>query len=171
MIFAYTIKGYGLEIAGRPQNHSALLTGEQIDRLRPELRADARDGVGRLAEDTPGGRVVAAARERLDRDERTGRRPRSPIPDRLSDRDPPRTSTQAAFGRILLELSRLDGVGERLVTVSPDVSVSTNLGGFINKTGVWGPEEAADVRRDGGLAAQLARRPARASTSRWGSPR
>ena len=34
VIFAYTIKGYGLEIAGRPQNHSALLTGDQIDELR-----------------------------------------------------------------------------------------------------------------------------------------
>jgi len=31
-------------------------------------------------------------------------------------------------------------VGERLVTVSPDVAVSTNLGGFVNKTGVWGLE-------------------------------
>ncbi len=59
----------------------------------------------------------------------------------LSERDPGRVSTQAAFGRALLELSRVPGVAERLVTVAPDVSSSTNLGGFINKTGVWGPHE------------------------------
>src|SRR6185437_9877560 len=48
---------------------------------------------------------------------------------------------QAALGRALLDLSRVEGVAERLVTVSPDVSISTNLGGFINKVGVWGLEE------------------------------
>ena len=50
-------------------------------------------------------------------------------------------STQAAVGRILLDLSRVDGLAERIVTVSPDVSVSTNLGGWINKVGVFGSEE------------------------------
>ena len=38
VVFAYTIKGYGLEIAGRPQNHSALLTGD-ADRRAPAGRA------------------------------------------------------------------------------------------------------------------------------------
>ena len=42
---------------------------------------------------------------------------------------------------MLLELSRVEGVGERLVTVSPDVAVSTNLGGFVNKAGVWAPAQ------------------------------
>ena len=60
------------------------------------------------------------------------------VPLILSRRDPTTTSTQTAFGRVLLDLSRVDGVGERLVTVAPDVSTSTNLGGFINKTGIWG---------------------------------
>jgi len=38
------------------------------------------------------------------------------------------------------------GLAERLVTISPDVSVSTNLGGWINKMGVWAlePEELYD---------------------------
>ena len=63
------------------------------------------------------------------------------MPATLSSRDPATTSTQAAFGRTLLDLSRVEGVAERLVTVAPDVSSSTNLGGFINKTGVWGPDD------------------------------
>ena len=38
VIFAYTVKGYRLPIAGQPLNHSAHLTGEQIDEVRRALR-------------------------------------------------------------------------------------------------------------------------------------
>ncbi len=140
VLFAYTIKGYGLEIAGRPQNHSALLDGEQIDRLRAQVGLEAATEWDGFGPETPEGRILAGARARLDR----GERPAAPVihvPAVLSERDPGRVSTQAAFGRALLELSRVPGVAERLVTVAPDVSSSTNLGGFINKTGVWGPDE------------------------------
>lgn len=140
VIFAYTIKGFGLEIAGRPQNHSALLTAEQIDDFRARTGLTPATEWDGFAPDSPEGRLLAAARGRLDRGERPLPTPIA-VPPTLSERDPGTTSTQAAFGRALLELSRVDGLGERLVTVSPDVSVSTNLGGFINKTGVWGPEE------------------------------
>ena len=34
VVFAYTVKGWGLPIAGDPLNHSALLSGDQIDELR-----------------------------------------------------------------------------------------------------------------------------------------
>ena len=140
VLFAYTIKGYGLEIAGRPQNHSALLSGEQVDRLRHEVGLTPESEWDAFAEGSPEARLLAEAAARLDRGERP---PAATIavPAWLSERDPGRTSTQAAFGRTLLELSRVPGVAERLVTVAPDVSSSTNLGGFINKTGVWGPDE------------------------------
>ncbi len=42
---------------------------------------------------------------------------------------------------MLLDLSRHEGIAGRLVTVSPDVSVSTSLGGWINKVGIWAPED------------------------------
>ena len=140
VIFAYTIKGYGLEIAGRPQNHSALLSGEQIDRFRVEVGLTPETEWDTFAPDTPEGGALAAARDRLDR----GHRPPAasiPVPATLETRDGAPISTQAAFGRILLGLSRVEGIADRLVTVSPDVAVSTNLGGFVNKTGVWGPDE------------------------------
>ena len=140
VIFAYTIKGYGLEIAGRPQNHSALLSGEQIDRFRLEVGLTPETEWDTFAPDTPEGGALAAARDRLDR----GHRPPAasiPVPATLETRDGAPISTQAAFGRILLGLSRVEGIADRLVTVSPDVAVSTNLGGFVNKTGVWGPDE------------------------------
>ena len=140
VIFAYTIKGYGLEMAGRPQNHSALLDADQIDRLRTATGLTVETEWDGYAADTTEGAILAAARRRLDRGDR-GPAALVPVPATLSQRDPAATSTQAMFGRVLLDLSRVEGVAERLVTVAPDVSSSTNLGGFINKTGVWGPDE------------------------------
>jgi pyruvate dehydrogenase E1 component len=140
VIFAYTIKGYGLEMAGRPQNHSALLDGTQIDRLRESLGLTLETEWDGYGAETPEGTVLAEARQRLDRGDREAAATLD-VPDTLSSRDPATTSTQAAFGRTLLDLSRVEGIAERLVTVAPDVSSSTNLGGFINKTGVWGPDD------------------------------
>ena len=73
VIFAYTIKGYGLEIAGRPQNHSALLTGDQIDEFRLEVdldpasewdRFDPQSAEGALCEQRPSRLTRQAANER-----------------------------------------------------------------------------------------------------------
>ena len=53
-------------------------------------------------------------------------------------------STQETFGRILTSLAADPELASRLVTTSPDVSVSTNLGGWINKMGVFHPAEQPD---------------------------
>ena len=140
VIFAYTIKGYGLEIAGRPMNHSALLTEEQIDRFRERCGVRREAEWERFEPESLEHHLIGQASERLDRKERPPA-PRVEVPATLSARDPLPTSTQAAFGHVLLDLSRVEGVGERLVTVAPDVSISTNLGGFINKAGIWGYDE------------------------------
>jgi pyruvate dehydrogenase E1 component len=140
VVFAYTIKGWRLPIAGRPLNHSALLTGEQIDDLRAELGLTPATEWDRFGEQSPEGRLCALARTRLERAPRPPRAP-IPVPAVTATRHPARTSTQEAVGRLLLELSRDEELAERIVTVSPDVSVSTNLGGWINKVGVFGLEE------------------------------
>ena len=55
------------------------------------------------------------------------------------------TTTQAALGRVLLDLTReAPEAARRIVTVSPDVSSTTNLGGWLNKVGVWSPTERVD---------------------------
>ena len=47
-------------------------------------------------------------------------------------------STQQGFGRFFVELAHAaPDVAKHLVTVSPDVASSTNLGGWINRAGVW----------------------------------
>jgi pyruvate dehydrogenase E1 component len=140
ILFAYTIKGRGLPIAGRPLNHSALLTGDQIETLRAELGLVPSNEWERFEPQTGEGALCAAARQRLERPARPAPAPIA-VPATLSSRDPKRTSTQEMVGRILLDLSRVEGLAERIVTVSPDVSVSTNLGGWINKVGVYGGED------------------------------
>jgi pyruvate dehydrogenase E1 component len=140
VLFAYTIKGYRLPIAGRPLNHSALLTAEQVGDLRAQLGLTVEAEWDRFAPETPEGRLCTETRERLDRPGEQ-KAARIAVPARLSGRAPARASTQETVGRMLLELSRSEGLAGRIVTVSPDVSVSTNLGGWINKVGVFGVED------------------------------
>src|SRR5207245_1353359 len=81
------------------QNHSALLSGEQIDRFRTECGLSAETEWDAFDPASPEGRLCAEAAARLDR----GIRPAAqaiPVPARLSERDGAKTSTQAAFRRI-----------------------------------------------------------------------
>jgi pyruvate dehydrogenase E1 component len=55
-------------------------------------------------------------------------------------------ATQAAFGKIMLDLSRSGGeLADRIVTTSPDVTVSTNLGAWVNQRGLFKRREMKDV--------------------------
>ena len=67
------------------------------------------------------------------------------IPEDL-DRTPTGTGhTQQALGRALLDLTRsAPEAARRVVTVSPDVTSSTNLGGWLNKVGSWSAHERRD---------------------------
>ena len=144
IILAYTIKGYGLAIEGHPQNHSALLTQAQIGELAAQLGADLDRPWNRAAADSAAGELC----------EQTARRLRRPfLPPHAPPQVPPdlgRTptgvaTTQAALGRALLDLTReAPEAARRVVTVSPDVSSSTNLGGWVNKVGVWSASERTD---------------------------
>jgi pyruvate dehydrogenase E1 component len=144
VIFAYTIKGYGLPTQGHPQNHSALLTTEQMRELASQLGTDPAHPWRRFAPDSDAGRLCAATAGRLQRPAY----PLRPVPALPPDigRTPSGTaSTQAALGRVLLDLTReAPEAARRVVTVSPDVSSSTNLGGWINKVGVWSVGDRVD---------------------------
>lgn len=141
VIIAYTIKGYGLPTQGHPQNHSSLLSTEQFDQLAATLGEDSQQPFRRFDEDTPAGRLCAEAAQRLRRSEQSA----TVVPAVPADigRTPPAVSTtQAALGRTLLDLTReAPDVAKRIITVSPDVSSSTNLAGWLNKVGVWSPTE------------------------------
>jgi pyruvate dehydrogenase E1 component len=141
VIIAYTIKGWGLPIQGHPQNHSSLLTGEQFDELARTLGQDPTQPWRRFDPETPAGQVCAEASQRLRRDEGAETKPPT-VPSEIGRPPMAVTTTQAALGRTLLDLSRdAPDVAKRIVTVSPDVSSSTNLAGWLNKVGVWSPAE------------------------------
>jgi len=144
VLFAYTVKGWGLPMAGDPMNHAALMTPDQIDAFRGEVGLDAANEWDRFDADSAPGRICAAVGGDINNARRRAR-PTLPVP--LGVRSPVvngRTSSQEAFGRVLASLADVDGVGERIVTTAPDVSISTNLGGFINKAGVYAPIEVDD---------------------------
>lgn len=143
-IFAYTVKGYGLASEGHPQNHSALLTADQFADLALRMGVDPAQPWQVFPAGTAEAELCAATARRL-------RRVQSPQPQHIDlPRDLGRTpvgkaTTQAALGRALLDLNRAaPDAGRRIVTVSPDVSSSTNLGGWVNKVGVWSQVEQLD---------------------------
>jgi len=144
VIIAYTIKGYGLPIEGHPQNHSSLLTVEQFGQLAARLGMDPEHPWQPFGPDTLPGRLCTAAAERLRRDERAHTAP-PPVPADIGRTPSGTSTTQAALGRALLDLTReAPEAARRIVTVSPDVSSSTNLAGWLNKVGVWSPTERYD---------------------------
>src|ERR1700744_5150408 len=144
IILAYTIKGWGLPIEGHPQNHSALLTDKQFAELAAQLGTDASQPWPPPGTHSPAGQLARQTGERL-------RRPDTPhyappaVPADLGHTPTGMATTQAALGRALLDLNReAPDAGGRVVTVSPDVSSSTNLGGWVNKVGVWSATERRD---------------------------
>jgi pyruvate dehydrogenase E1 component len=144
LILAYTIKGYGLPIEGHPQNHSALLTAGQMRELAEHLGTDADQPWHRFPPDSAAGRLCAETTRRLKRSAIQQQAPPD-VPKDLGHTPTAVATTQAALGRALLDLTReAPEAAGRVVTVSPDVSSSTNLGGWVNKVGVWSASERTD---------------------------
>ena len=150
VVFAYTVKGWGLPIAGNPRNHSALLSTAQVDQMRERLGLTPATEWDRLDPATTAGQWVAARREHLSRVPRPNAPPVA-VPDSTDLRAGRPISTQEAFGRILVGLSRDKGVVPFLVTTAPDVATSTNLAGFINRTGVFSPAARRSWSEDAAL--------------------
>ncbi|BCP02654.1 pyruvate dehydrogenase E1 component [Mycobacterium paraintracellulare] len=144
IIIAYTIKGFGLPTQGHPQNHSSLLSVEQFEQLAAATGQDAAHPWSKFASDTPEGQICEAAAGRLRRS--IGKRNSPPaLPVEIGRTPLAVTTTQAALGRTLLDLTReAPEAARRVVTVSPDVSSSTNLAGWLNKVGVWSAAERLD---------------------------
>lgn len=144
VIIAYTVKGYGLPTLGHPQNHSTLLNAEQVQRLALDLGIDPEEPWQPFDSGTSAERICAAAATRLRRPELQHITPPK-VPHDIGRTPKGSSTTQAALGRVLLDLTReAPEVARRVVTVSPDVTSSTNLAGWLNKVGVWSPTERRD---------------------------
>lgn len=144
VILAYTVKGRGLPTQGHPQNHSSLLTAAQIGVLADQLGMSLDAPWQRFDTDSLAGRWCRQTAERLRRGD-IDDHPASTVPGDLGRTPSGTANTQSALGRTLLDLTRAaPEIGKRIVTVSPDVSSSTNLGGWVNKVGVWSADERHD---------------------------
>ena len=146
---AYTIKGYGLPLAGHKDNHAGLMTPAQMEtfraamNIRPEHEWAPFEGlrlpqaeIQTFLDGVPyaqgGDRRLQAAR--ID------------VPATLPVTIQPSMSTQAGFGALLNELARDNGpLAARVVTASPDVTVSTSLGSWVNRRGLFAREALADT--------------------------
>ncbi len=145
----YTIKGMGLPLAGHKDNHAGLMNVGQMEtfrasmqvreghewdrfeglRLPPSMLQDFLANVG-FGREGPRRRQAA----------------RIATPDTLPVAITPVMSTQMGFGAILHEIGkRTDDFASRVVTTSPDVTVSTNLGGWINRRGLFAREALRDT--------------------------
>jgi pyruvate dehydrogenase E1 component len=168
---AYTVKGMGLPFAGHKDNHAGLMTREQMAGFKREMRIrdghewDPFEGLAVPAEAVAAFLRAVPFAAPLSPDGRRLRAASVPMPRVFATPKvgPGRKlSTQAAFGDILAELGRGQGeaaeLARRIVTTSPDVTVSTNLGPWVNRRGIFDRHLKNDVFRDAKLA----------SAQRWG---
>jgi|SRR5579862_410808 len=146
---AYTIKGFGLPFAGHKDNHSGLMTPAQMDVFRTANGVreghewDRFEGLS-----SPPGELedFLARVPRVQSAERQLKPPAIAVPDELPVTIQPVMSTQTGFGAILNEIGRGDSeFARRIVTASPDVTVSTNLGPWVNRRGLFAREAMADT--------------------------
>jgi pyruvate dehydrogenase E1 component len=146
---AYTIKGHGLPFAGHKDNHAGLMTKEQWARLRDDMGIleghewERFSGMQRPAAD------LEAALANVPFNAKGRRRLKSdPIP--VGTLPLPATkgamSTQEGFGKILAEIAKSGSpLASRIVTTSPDVTVSTNLGAWVNNRGLFARSVKEDI--------------------------
>ncbi|MCA0432529.1 MAG: transketolase [Proteobacteria bacterium] len=151
LFICYTIKGFGLPLAGHKDNHAGLMTPAQFEDFRTAQKVRAGqewdkwegarlpgDKLQALVDQAP---FFAAGRRRLSA-------PNVAVPERLEYPAPASkpVSTQMGFGQILNEIGRENsGFAQRIVTVAPDVTVSTNLGPWVNRRGLFARESMADT--------------------------
>ena len=149
LFIAYTVKGYGLPFAGHKDNHAGLMNPSQIEGLRDSMGIAAGDEwepYAGLGDNAAAALADFVARSPLASKRDSTRAAAVPVPATLPVPDGREQSTQAAFGRILLDLGKSGApLADRIVTTSPDVTVSTNLGAWVNQRGLFRRQELADV--------------------------
>ena len=152
LFIAYTVKGYGLPLAGHKDNHSGMMNPGQIDQLRMSMGIETGEEWEPFA--GLGGNMAARLKKFIE-DSVLAAKPSEPVspqihvPARFAVPSGDVQSTQAAFGNVLLDLAKSsEELADRIVTTAPDVTQTTNLGGFVNQRGLFRRSDVADIFRE-----------------------
>ena len=150
MFLAYTIKGWGTPLAGHKDNHAGLMTPTQMAQFQEQSGVAAGKEWEEFSTFSKPAEVKKFLSEVPFFKEGTRRFSADTVEVgdaiELSDRE---QSTQAGFGKILDAIAkRDDNLAQRIVTTSPDVTVSTNIGGWVNRKGLFGRAEQHDTFKD-----------------------
>lgn len=152
LFIAYTVKGYGLPLAGHKDNHSGMMNPAQIDQLRTMMGIEAGEEWAPFA--GLGGNMAAKLKNFIGSGVLAAKPAEPvadyiPVPARLAVPSGDVQSTQAAFGHVLLDLAKSsEALADRIITTAPDVTQTTNLGGFVNQRGLFRRSDVADLFRE-----------------------
>ncbi|MGE4430612.1 MAG: transketolase [Sphingobium sp.] len=149
LFIAYTVKGFGLPLAGHKDNHSGMMNPAQMEGYRRSLgisEGQEWERWGGLGDNAAAQLQAFVDASPLARKSPEPQAPAVPVPARLPTPDGAEQSTQAAFGRIMLDIAKSgEMLADRIVTTAPDVTQTTNLGAFVNQRGLFRRQELADV--------------------------
>jgi len=148
---AYTVKGYGLPLAGHKDNHAGLLNPAQLKEYQQSLSiAEGTEWDLHAGTTMP----IATSTDYLKQAPYAGKTeeiktvPAAAIPD-IDTPKGDKMSTQEAFGKILYALAGGDSeLAKRIITTSPDVTLSTNLSGWVNRRGLFAREMIGDTFKE-----------------------
>jgi pyruvate dehydrogenase E1 component len=146
---AYTVKGFGLPLAGHKDNHAGLMTAEQVAALRARMRIpEGQEWEPFAGLDLPEKelRQFIASVPMASPESRRLIAPKIAVPDSLQVTISDRMSTQEGLGRLLGRIALRDqSLAAHVLTASPDVASSTNLGPWVNRRGVFGLKPCEDL--------------------------
>ncbi|MBL8630058.1 MAG: transketolase, partial [Rhodospirillaceae bacterium] len=150
---AYTIKGSGLPLAGHKDNHAGIMNDDQIARFRDSMGIteghewEPYAGLETQEKDLRAFLDTVPFKQRITREQKHARAATIAVHD-LAPPKGERMSTQEIFGKIMNELGKSDtALASRIVTTSPDVTVSTNLGGWVNQRSPFHTKRREDIFR------------------------
>ena len=152
LFIAYTVKGYGLPLAGHKDNHSGMMNPAQIEQLRISMGVDVGkewEPFSGLAEEMSARLEHFVGQSVLASKPAEAAAPWVHVPAHLPVPPGNTQSTQTAFGHLLLDIAKSPSeLADRIVTTAPDVTQTTNLGGFVNQRGLFRRSDVADIFRD-----------------------
>lgn len=148
---AYTVKGFGLPFQGHKDNHAGIMNNQQMAEFQAAMGVAAGaewEPFAGLEQDAEALRMFLATAPLAQTQSRRYEAAAVAVPPLENFPQPGsgKQSTQVAFGKIMNDLARSDSaLAARIVTTSPDVTVSTNLGGWVNQRGIFHRDAVDDV--------------------------